>query len=161
MEATVFCPRCSTENSFEQRYCRQCGLSLPAVNLALAGCIDEALSKLKKGSSYFSGGVVVLIIGLLNALVNGYFAAWQSAVFSAALGSVIGVPLIAAGIARVRSAKRLLNPEESEEGLKGLAKAGEESSKALHPKQPISVLVTEGTTMKLDSAKSESRQKAE
>lgn len=37
----MFCPHCGSENKLE-KYCRQCGLSLTAVRLALDGRIDEA-----------------------------------------------------------------------------------------------------------------------
>lgn len=115
----MFCPRCGTEDGSEQSYCRQCGLSLPAVGLALGGRVDEALSKLKGGSGSLSGGATILVIGLLNALANGYFAAWQSAVVSAVLGSAIGVPLMVVGMARVRHAKRLLTSGERLQSLPG------------------------------------------
>lgn len=119
----MFCPRCGTENASEQGFCRQCGLSLPAVGLALEGRVDEAVGRLKAGAGSLSGGAVILVIGLLNALVNGYFAAWQSAVFSALLGSAVGVPLMAVGLARVGRARRLLNPNE---GLRSLPGAGKD-----------------------------------
>lgn len=151
----MFCPRCGTENDSGQGYCRRCGLSLPAVALALEGRIDEALGKLGRGVGSLSAGVVVIACGLLNALVNGYFAAWQSAVVSAAVGSAVGVPLIAAGLARVARAKRLLNPaEESGRGTRA-GESGREELPEAHTKilsqgraEPGSV--TEHTTLELE-----------
>jgi hypothetical protein len=154
----MFCPRCGTENNSQQGYCRQCGLSLPAINLALTGHLDEALSKFKSGSGSLSGGAIILIIGLLNALANSYFAAWQSAAISAAMGSAIGVPLIAVGMARVSRAKRLLSAGEGLKGLKGADEGARElpsegSTKTLKQGQVISGSVTEHTTLKLEQSK--------
>lgn len=155
----MFCPRCGAENGPEHGYCRKCGLSLPAVGLALEGRVDEAFGKLRSGSGSLSSGAIIFIIGLLNALANGYFAAWQSAVFSLVLGSAIGVPLLIAGMVRVGRAKRLLNPKER---IKDLPGAGEPVSELL-PGAPTRTLsrgqavpgsVTEDATLKLESTES-------
>lgn len=151
----MFCPACSTENGSEQSYCRQCGLSLPAVGLALAGRIDEALRKLKKGSRNLTTGLIIFAIGLLNALLNLYFGAWQSAAFSLLLGIAIGVPPIIFGLESVTKASRLLNSEES---LKGLSEAKEGAEKRLNPKPAVSGSVTERTTLKLDQSDSSGQQ---
>ncbi len=115
----MFCPRCGAENGSAQAFCRRCGLSLHAVRLASEGRVEDALARLKKGSGNLSGGALILIIALLNALANGYFAAWQSALISVLAGSAVGVPLIAAGMVRVGRAKRLLNPEDEPKTLAG------------------------------------------
>ncbi len=151
----MYCPKCGVENESGQGFCRGCGLSLPAVCLAVEGRVEEALAKLSKGAGSISGGALIFVIGLLNALVNGYLAAWQSAVFSALVGSAVGVPLVAAGLARVGRAKRLLSPEE---GSKELADAGREtpalqgaSTDALNLGPPAPSSVAAHTTLKLDS----------
>ena len=33
----MFCPRCSSQNRLEQKFCRSCGLSLSSVRLAVEG----------------------------------------------------------------------------------------------------------------------------
>ena len=144
----MYCPKCGVENESGQGFCRGCGLSLPAVRLAAEGRVEEALAKLSKGAGSISGGALIFVIGLLNALVNGYFAAWQSAVFSALVGSAVGVPLVAAGLARVGRAKRLLSPEEDSKELAG---AGRATTDALNPGPTGPGSVTEHTTLKLDS----------
>lgn len=151
----MYCPKCGVENESGQGFCRRCGLSLRAVRLAAEGRVEEALAKLSKGAGSISGGALIFVIGLLNALVNGYFAAWQSAVFSALVGSAVGVPLVAAGLARVGRAKRLLSPEEDSKELAG---AGRETpalrgatTDALDPGPSAPGSVTEHTTLKLDS----------
>jgi hypothetical protein len=140
----MFCPKCGAENDSAQGFCRRCGLSLPAVRLASEGRVEEALAGLGKGSGNLSGGALILVIGLLNALANGYFAAWQSALVSALAGAGVGVPLIAAGMLRVRRAKRLLDPKEERKTLDDAAPA------AALPEAAARESVTEHTTLKLD-----------
>jgi uncharacterized membrane protein YvbJ len=110
----MFCPRCATENKNEQRYCRQCGLTLPAVRLALEGRVDEAIQKYKKSETILGWGFVLLLIGALNAGVNAFFSAWQSAIFSGAIGFVIGVVLILMGLSRMGRARKMLDPPEKQ-----------------------------------------------
>lgn len=150
----MFCPKCGDENGSAQAFCRRCGLSLPAVRLASEGRVEEALTRLSKGSGNLTGGSLIFIIGLLNALINGYFFAWESALISALAGAGVGVPLIAAGMVRVRRARRLLNPqEESKELPEGVPTpslpaaddAGARTSPTLGRDS-----VTEQTTLKLD-----------
>ena len=108
----MFCPRCATENKQEQKYCRQCGLTLPAVRLALEGRVDEAILKYKKSETMLSWGFVVLLIGGLNAGANAFFNAWQSAVFSGAFGFLAGIILIVLGLTRMGRARKILDPPE-------------------------------------------------
>lgn len=147
----MFCPRCGDENGSAQAFCRRCGLSLPAVRLASEGRVEKALAGLGKGSGNLTGGALILIIGLLNALANGYFAAWQSAVISALAGAAVGVPLMAAGMLRVRRARRLLNPGEDPEALAEAAPAaalpGADAAAHTAPRRDS---ITEHTTLKLD-----------
>jgi hypothetical protein len=140
----MFCPKCGAENESGPAYCRRCGLPLAPVRLASEGRVGEALAGLGKGSGRLSGGALVLALGLLNALVNGYFDAWQSAVVSALAGSAVGVPLIASGAARLRRAKQLLSPQDDPKPLGGGAAAA--------PPLPAAGRdsVTEHTTLKLE-----------
>lgn len=108
----MFCPRCATENKLEQRYCRQCGLTLPAIRLALDGQVDEAIQKYKKSETLLDWGYILLLIGGLNAVINAFFHAWQPAIFSGALGFLVGMTLITIGLSRMGKANKLLNPPE-------------------------------------------------
>lgn len=108
----MFCPRCATENKKEQRYCRQCGLPLPAVRLALDGQVDEAIQKYKKSETALGCGIVILLIGGVNAAINGFLGAWQSAIFSAAFGFLLSVIFLIAGMSRVGKANKLLKTTE-------------------------------------------------
>lgn len=157
----MFCPRCGDEDGSAQAFCRRCGLSLPAVRLASEGRVEEALARLRKGSGNLSGGALILIIGLLNALANGYFAAWQSALISALAGSAVGVPLIAAGIVRVSRARRLLSPEGEPKALSegdpkpSLPKATTAPMSEPTPGASARDSVTEHTTLRLDRPRRE------
>ena len=154
----MFCPQCSTENKPEQRYCRQCGMPLTAVRLAIEGRVDEAIKKFKKGETMISWGFVLTSIGLVNAGINAFFHAWQSAVFSAGFGLAIGTTLIIWGLSRLGKANKLLNPPEKEEA-KIPAHAQSENADAALPPAPITeeliktparpLSVVENTTIKL------------
>lgn len=111
----MFCPRCATENKLEQHYCRQCGLPLPSVKLALEGHVDEAIQKYKKSETLISWGYILLLIGGVNAIINGFLNAWQSAIFSAAFGFIVGLMLITLGLTRMGRANKLLNPPEKKD----------------------------------------------
>jgi hypothetical protein len=111
-ETSMFCPRCATENKLEQRYCRQCGLTLPAVKLALEGDVDEAVGSLKKSKTALEWGLIIVVLGLLNAGINAFFHAWQSAIFSGAVGLLVGKMLILIAMLRIWRADKLLNPPE-------------------------------------------------
>ena len=158
----MFCPGCATENGSEQGFCRRCGLPLSAVRLASEGHLDEALLKLKKGSGRISAGLVVILIGLLNALVNNALDAWMAAYLSGALGTAVGTPLIIKGLSQVKQARRLLNPSESVKGLPGAARAGDAltgaPTRALKPGGTAAGSVTEHTTLELDTSKTTGRE---
>src|SRR5688572_1435253 len=149
----MFCPRCGDENGSPLAYCRRCGLSLPAIRLASEGRVEKALDGLSKGSGNLTGGAIIFIIGLLNALINGYFFVWQAAVISALAGSAVAVPLITAGMLRVRRARRLLNPEEDPQALPEAAPVAslpETADTAPTLPAPPRDSITEHTTLKLD-----------
>jgi hypothetical protein len=108
----MFCPRCATENKQEQKYCRQCGLTLPAIRLALEGRVDEAIQKYRKSETFLDWGFVVLLIGGLNAGANAFFNAWQPAIFSGLLGFVAGIILILMGLSPMGKARKILSPPD-------------------------------------------------
>ena len=157
----MFCPRCGVENGSAQGFCRRCGLSLPAVRLATAGRVDEALAGISKGSGNLTGGTLIIVIGLLNALINGYFAAWPAALVCVLAGAGAGVPLMAAGMLRVRRARRLLNPKEAPEALGEAAPTAalpEAHADTTEPLPTARESVTEHTTLKLDSSRAPRRE---
>ena len=149
----MFCPRCGEENGSGRGYCRRCGLALAAVRLASEGRVEKALDGLGKGSGNLTGGTLILVIGLLNALINGYFFVWQAALVCVLGGVGVGVPLIAAGMLRVRRARLLLNPKEGSEALPEAAPTAalpEAADTAPTLPAPPRDSITEHTTLKLD-----------
>lgn len=155
----MFCPRCGTENKLEQHYCRQCGLTLPAVKLALEGDVDEAVGSLKKSKTALEWGLIIVVLGLLNAGINAFFHAWQSAIFSGAVGLLVGKALILIAMLRIWRANKLLNPPEkkvepeasalnqSEYANSALPPAPTTEELSPVPARPASVV--ESTTIKL------------
>jgi len=158
----MFCPGCATENGSEQGFCRRCGLSLSPVRLASEGRVDEALLKLGKGSGRITTGLVVILIGLLNVLINNALDAWLAAYISGALGTAVGTPLVLTGLSQVKQAKRLLDPSERAKGLPGAAHAGDAlngaPTRALKPGGTAADSVTEHTTLELDASKTTGRE---
>ena len=108
----MFCPRCATENKKEQRYCRQCGLTLSTIQLALDGRIDEAIQKYKRSENTLDWGFIILLIGGLNAGINSFFRAWPIVILSGVIGFVVGITLILIGLSRMGRATKMLSPPE-------------------------------------------------
>ena len=116
----MFCPRCAAENEKEQAYCRQCGLGLADVALALHGAPRESVAKLKSGSHVMNGGIAVLTSFMLIAVIITLLSITQGhpvlaviAMLNAVLGAMVGLPLVIVGKMRVTQASRLLSGEES------------------------------------------------
>ena len=161
MEAAMFCPQCSAENSLEQKYCRRCGLQLAAARISLQGGVGEALARHKRGQVMLSGGGVTLVIFILAALANIFLnpGPWSYGVLiNLLLGLVIAVPLMAAGLIHLRRAGRALHPKEEQgqlaadqsHGARSLTSSAYSTDRLLSPtKAPDSV--AEPTTLNLKS----------
>jgi len=120
----MFCPRCAAENELGQAYCRQCGLGLADVALALNGAATESVTKLKSGSHLMNGGIAVLTSFMLVAVMitlisitQGHPVLLAIAMLNAVLGALIGLPLVIVGKIRVTQASQLLSGEESEHAI--------------------------------------------
>ena len=120
----MFCPRCAAENELRQGYCRQCGLGLADVALALNGAATESIAKLKSGSHLMNGGIGVLTSFMLVAVMITIISITQGhpvlvaiAMLNAVLGALIGLPLVIVGKMRVTQASRLLSGEESSHAI--------------------------------------------
>ena len=158
----MFCPKCSAQNETEQKYCRQCGLPLTIVNLALEGRVDEALAQYKKGGGALSGGTITLGLCLIGALINLILipGPWNgyAVLANSIIGLVIALPMIITGHVRLSRAKRLLS---SEDHTHLLIKAESHRTAELLPPasvtdsllspMPIPGSVTEQTTLNLKS----------
>ncbi|HKX32535.1 MAG TPA: zinc-ribbon domain-containing protein [Blastocatellia bacterium] len=118
----MFCPRCGAQNKAEQKYCRQCGLSLSAVKLALEGTVDEVAVTIEKDFDRLTSGVMALVIFMVVALVSGFFSSVNAAI-NLILGFLIAGPLIYRGIKRVQgSIRSMVAREESQKRVKELAR---------------------------------------
>lgn len=73
----MFCPRCSAQNKQEQKFCRNCGLSLTSVRLALEGKMDEMAAELERSYNILGQAVGTLGIFIFAALINFFFFRWD------------------------------------------------------------------------------------
>jgi hypothetical protein len=155
----MFCPLCSTENEAGQGYCRQCGLSLGGVRLAVSGRAGEALSRYKKGGGALSAGAVVLAVCVMVAILNFFLSSEPrnfGTLINLLVGLAVALPMIIVGAARVSRAGAMLKGDGATDGqISG--RAGEFA--ALPPEtrhsDPVAGspsaanTVTEQTTLKL------------
>lgn len=108
----MFCPRCSSENSSDRKYCHQCGLPLNAVSLALEGRVDEAMSELNKATRRLRGSLkaygIFLLIVLIGLLLKGRLSFFSFAA-SATFGLIVSLPFLITVLEKLRQANGLLN----------------------------------------------------
>lgn len=107
----MYCPRCGAENKPEQNFCRQCGLSLPFVRLALEGRVEQALTHIKQGYESVGGSVGTLWIFIVIGLLNWFFHATGSGAINLLIGLLITVPWVYRGFRRLQQALRLLDSD--------------------------------------------------
>ncbi len=150
----MFCPRCSTENLENQKYCRKCGLSLTNIQLVLNGSMDEITEKVKKSEGLLSGGAINILLFAVIALINIFLSSGRSygAVVNLILGILISVPMIYVGAKRLERARKLLEgdakPEQvANKQVKELPTAPT-TDRTLSTPQPL-VSITEHTTYEL------------
>lgn len=158
----MFCPQCGAQNKIEQKFCRNCGQSLPAVRMALEGRIDEAVATLEKDFDKLSSGAVTLMIFTIIALAISFFS-FDSTTINLILGLLIAGPMIYKGIKRLKSSIALLDQKEPAQ-TKNLSSPAPvtleqadysnaalpsalDTDPILQPPTPVSI--TEGTTHKL------------
>jgi len=154
----MFCPRCATENELAKAYCRQCGLGLSDLRLALDGVPTESLNKLRSGAHLMNGGIGTLAVFMLIAVIISLLGVTQGhpvliaiAMLNAVLGALIGLPLVVAGKVYISQASRLLSSKDSKqsidsERIQSLNAGYESTSNRLPPAS-----VTEHTTLHLNN----------
>lgn len=155
----MFCPLCSTENEAGRGYCRQCGLPLGGVRLAVSGRAGEALSRYRQGGGALSAGAVVLAVCVLVAVLNFFLSSEPrnyGTLINLFVGLVVALPMIIIGMARLSRAGALLKDDGAPNGqIRG--QAGEPASlppgtRKIDPLAASSSAgdtVTEQTTLKL------------
>ena len=156
----MFCPRCNTQNESEQKYCRQCGLPLSSIRLALEGRAEEALSKYKKGGRALSAGTIILIVCVLIALLNFFLSSEPrnyGVLINLLIGLLVALPMIITGLVRVSRAERLLKDKDLAIHLiRGQTDESALLPPASHKIDPLAESlsvqnsVTEQTTLKLE-----------
>ena len=155
----MFCPRCNTQNESEQKYCRQCGLPLGSIRVALEGHAEEAFSKYQKGGGALSAGAITLIVCVLIALLNSFLSSEPrnyGALINLLIGLLVALPLIITGLVRLSRAERLLKGKDLAIPLiRGQTDEPELLPPASHKIDPLAESmsaqnsVTEQTTLKL------------
>jgi hypothetical protein len=115
----MFCPICSTQNEAGRGYCRQCGLSLGGVRLAVSGRAGEALSRYKKGGGALSAGAAVLVVCVLIAILNFFLSSEPrnyGTLINLLVGLAVALPMIIVGMARLSRAGAALNDGDATAG---------------------------------------------
>ncbi|MEW6130604.1 MAG: zinc ribbon domain-containing protein [Acidobacteriota bacterium] len=112
----MFCPRCSTENLNEPKYCRKCGLHLTSVHMSLDGRLDEVIEQVRKGEGILGGGAVTLIICVVAALLITLFESGINigVLFYLVIGLLVAVPMLYVGMKRITGAKKLIEGKARE-----------------------------------------------
>lgn len=119
----MFCPDCGTQNEREQKYCRQCGLSLAGVLQTLAGREHNVLAKYRGSETAVMAGATLLslftIITLL-VLIAGFLSngvVYTGVLFPLLFVSLISLPLIWGGVVRLHRTNRMLKARSESEFL--------------------------------------------
>ena len=107
----MYCPRCAAQNRPEQKFCRQCGLALPGVRLALEGQLDEAAAQLKQGSDNLGAAVGTMGFFMLAVLINFFLWKW-GIIINLVLGLLITGRWFHRGFRQLEWAQKLLDLKE-------------------------------------------------
>ncbi len=152
----MFCPQCSAENKIEQKFCRQCGLPLRGVRLALEGRLSSGVDLLKKDFDSLAGGVATLGIFVVIALISWFFDREKnfSVLINLVLGLIITAPIIYRGLKRVEKAIKEVDAGQPARTLPAAENptaipAGAPDTDPLTASPVTPVSITEGTTRNL------------
>lgn len=107
----MYCPRCGTQNKLEQKFCRQCGLALPGVRLALEARLEDAAAQLKEGYDTLGAAVGTMGFFLLAVLINFFLWEW-GVIVNLVLGLLITLRWFRRGFKQLEQAQKLLNAKE-------------------------------------------------
>ena len=154
----MFCPKCGIGNLVDQKFCRGCGHALAGHKVALENNFEDAVEKIKSGSTALAISAVLPIMISLMAL-GVWISQKDAGVFSTLIPALaFAIPAAVVGLVRLNRAYRALSSP-----ARGAGKAVEQSKTvAVHlaagattdplvqsVQAPASV--TENTTIKLES----------
>jgi hypothetical protein len=151
----MFCPRCATENDAKLSYCRQCGLQMKAVRLALEGQVEEGTAKFTKGYESVASGLVTFAIFLSIAIVTWFFFGSATSITYLLLGLAFGLPQVVKGLKNLSRAYHLLEAGEPPARLPAARPAEAGKALAAPATDPLSARlsdpgsVTDRTTLNL------------
>lgn len=152
----MFCPKCGIGNLVDQKFCRGCGHALAGHRAALENNFEDAVEKIKSGSTAL--GISVVGQTLISLMALGVWLTQKDAGVFVTLVPVVAfaIPAATVGIIRLTRAYRALSPTD-----RGNRKAVEQSKTAaihsapgavtdpLVPAAQAPVSVTENTTLNL------------
>ncbi len=131
----MFCPRCSAQNKLEQKFCRNCGLSLPSVRLALEGKVDEAAADLKRSYEQLGPGIWMIWFFMLAALINAFLWDW-GVVVNLVLGFLITLRWFLRGFKQFENVMKRLEGKEAQSEGPAIAPAERTAVQAESAPQP-------------------------
>ena len=158
----MYCPQCGDHNETQQSFCRQCGLSLAGVRLAVDGRVDEVMTKFGKAEDLLAGGLLTFAIFFVGAIVSLVIGGTVPFAISLVLGLAICLPLVIKGLVRVDRLGRVLDPKNTpSDNL--LTEAGRPAAEltAARPTDPLvdklsaPNSITENTTLNLKTPRPE------
>lgn len=105
----MFCPKCGMENHVNQKYCRGCGHALAGHNVALENNFEDAVEKIKSGSTAL--GVSAVTVILISLMALGVWISQKDAgvFFTLFAALVIAIPGTIVGLVRLNRAYRTLS----------------------------------------------------
>ena len=152
----MYCPQCGDHNETQQGFCRQCGLSLVSVRLAVQGRVDEVMTKFGKAEDLVAGGLLTFSIFFIGAIISLVLGGTAPFAISLVIGLLICLPIVITGLVRVDRLRRLLDPKNmsSDRLLKDAGPpvgelAAVRSTDPLADNLPVPNSITENTTLNL------------
>jgi hypothetical protein len=155
----MFCPKCGIGNLVDQKFCRGCGHALAGHKAALENNFEDAVEKLKSGSTLLGASAAVLIVISLMALGVWIFQKDGGAFFILVPVLAFAIPATILGLVSLNSAYRALSAtdraklntiDQPNTSDVYLAAAATTDRLALSAQAPASV--TEHTTLNLQSS---------
>jgi hypothetical protein len=161
----MFCPKCGIENLVEQKFCRACGHSLAGHRAALEGRFEDAVEKIKVGSTALGASTAGLIVISLMALGVWIFQNDAGAFFTLIPVLAFAIPATILGLVRLNRAyialsandRRAVKAVEQSKTTAIYLPAGA-TTDGLDEAARAPASVTEHTTLNLESSESSPNQ---